>query len=513
MARDVYGAAAEGIESGFGMAMRAQEGEERRRRTKVVEDRETEQLRLQRDRSDREERRLDRQERRGALQDRLSLLNSGVQTVQGRQKELVGLSTAAQTAGKPVDPALAEEYGRNAEWLARTRQSAMDFFSRAQTGQVDPLSVPDDEFYLHWTAATGMRPEELPQAQQGINDVQAGLETGNQGLLLQGVNRLMAPQLRVGVGSPSPHGGAIVRKEIIGLDPARDANGRDWPNMVIPRLRVYVKTDKGEEKFYDAPITKRRTGDPDDPVVAMDITRAMDWMGNLGTLVQAAQNPLVAEKLANGAKTAGSQAQKYLDELTMLGRPVKKTTSRERVDLGDRVLEREVDPATGRVLSEKEMKKGAVPRTFRPGGGGGSGGGGARGVLQAKLDEIDRMVEDGEIPPEEGTEMRKSAVAGIKPPSTKPNAKEVSDDEQAAVNAVASRLGLDYDPNSKTYRNRDGKPITLEQKEKLGAARAAIQAAARKAAGGGKRASPEELAGAASSTGKPAKTVKWGDLK
>ena len=187
----------------------------------------------------------------------------------------------------------------------------------------------------------------------------------------------------------------------------------------------------------------------------------------------------------------------------MLGRPAKKTTSRERVDLGDRILEREVDPATGRVLSEKEMKKGAVPRTFRPGGG--SGGGGARGVLQAKLDEIDRMVEDGEIPPEEGTEMRKSAVAGIKPPATKPNAKEVSDDELAALNAVASRLGLDYDPNSKTYRNRDGKPITPEQKEKLGTARAAIQAAARKAAGGGKRASPEELAGAANASTPAAK--------
>lgn len=509
MARDVYGAAAEGIESGFGMAMRAQEGEERRRRTKVVEDRETEQLRLQRDRSDREERRLDRQERRGALQDRLSLLNSGVQTVQGRQKELVGLSTAAQTAGKPVDPALAEEYGRNAEWLARTRQSAMDFFSRAQTGQVDPLSVPDDEFYLHWTAATGMRPEELPQAQQGINDVQAGLETGNQGLLLQGVNRLMAPQLRVGVGSPSPHGGAIVRKEIIGLDPARDANGRDWPNMVIPRLRVYVKTDKDETRYYDAPITKNRTGDPDDPVVAMDITRAMDWMGNLGVLTQAAQNPMVADKLARGAQGAGAQAQRYLDELTALGRPAKKTASRERVDLGDRVLEREVDPVTGQVTGEKELKKGAPPRTFRPV----SGGGAARGVLQAKLDEIDRMTEDGEISAEEAVDMRRATVAGIKPPQAKgPNAREVADDEIAALNAVANRMGLDYDTVTKTYRNRDGKPITLEQRDRLGTARTAIQAAARKAAAGSKRATPEALAGAANEA-KPTKTVKWGDLK
>ena len=510
---DPYSAAARGIESGFGMAMRAQDAAEQRRRTQTIEAREAEEMRLRRSRDDREERRLDRQERRGAVADRLSLLDRGTQAVQGRQKELIGLSTAAQTAGQPVDPALADEYGRNAQWLARTRQSALDFFSRAQTGQIDPLEAPDDELYMHWTAATGMRPEELPQAQQGVNDVQAGLETGNQGLLLQGVNRLMAPQLRVGVGSPSPHGGTIVRKEIIGLDPARDANGQDHPNMVIPRLRVYVKTDKGEEKYYDAPITKRRSGDPDDPVVAMDITRAMDWMGNLGTLIQAAQNPMVAEKLMNGARGAGAQAQKYLDELTLLGRPARKTTSRERVDLGDRVLEREVDPTTGKVLGEKEMKKGAVPRTFRPGGGG-SGGGGARGALQAKLDEIDRMVEDEEISPEDGTEMRKSAVAGIKPATAKaPNAKEVSDDEQAAVNAVASRLGLDYDPNSKSYRSRDGKPMTPEQKEKLGAARAAIQAAARKAAGGGKRASPEELAGAANNTSKPAKTVKWGDLK
>lgn len=319
----VYDALARGVESGFNMGLQADAATEAKRSRKVQEDRQRaadtradEDLTLRRGREAREDRRT-------GVRDRLDLADRAGRALTERQKELVGLSTAAQTAGQPVDPALANEYGQNAQSLAQIRQQALDFFSRAQTGQINPLDAPDADLYLNWTAATGMKPSELPAVAAGANDVTAGLETGNQGLIVQGVNKLMAPQLRIGVGTPSPHGGTITRKEIIGLDPAIDASGRERPDYVIPRMRIY--TDEvgpdGKELFYDAPLTQRRTGDPDDPVVAINMKKGMDWMGNLGVLAEAAQNPQIAAKLAAGEKSAGPAADRYLAELTSLGKP------------------------------------------------------------------------------------------------------------------------------------------------------------------------------------------------
>ncbi len=77
---------------------------------------------------------------------------------------------------------------------------------------------------------------------------------------MQGANGLFAPQLRRGVGSESPHGGTIVRKEIIGMDPAIDGNGNPIPGSFMPRLRVYVQMPgmNGDRlPYYDAPTTTR----------------------------------------------------------------------------------------------------------------------------------------------------------------------------------------------------------------------------------------------------------------
>lgn len=504
----VSGGLAAGLESGFRLGLDADAATERKRATAVDETLRREAgARADTDLQLRQKREA-RDEQRQGLRENLDLLDRQDKVVRTRQNEIVGLSTAAQTANQPIPMDLANEYGKNAETLAKIRQQSLDFFSRAQSGQIDPLAAPPAELYTNLVAATGMPLAELKNVPKYSDDVQAGLKTGNQGLVVQGMNGLLAPQLRRGVGSASPHGGMITRKEIIGLDPAVDADHKPLPGKFMPRLRVYVKTDGGE-KYYDAPMTRDGSGDDDDQVAVIDVKNGMDWMGNLGTLAATLQRPDVAARIEQGEKEAGAKTKRYLDELTAISRPKKKTTTREKVDLGDRVLDREVDD-TGKVIGEKELKKGAAPRVFNPN----TGANGSRGALQAKLDALDEDLEAGDITQEQYKEDRRAVVAGIKPPTAKgPTARDVADDERAAVNAVAQKLGLAYDANAKDFRNADGTAPTAAQKEKLGAARTAITTAARDAAAKGKRADGSTLAGAGTGAAAPAKTVKFGDLK
>jgi len=503
----VTGGLAAGLESGFRLGMDADAATERKRERQVDESlRQRADTRAAEDLKIRQGREA-RLEQRQGLRENLDLLDRQEKVVRGRQNEIVGLSTAAQTANQPIPMDLANEYGKNAETLAKIRQQSLDFFSRAQAGQLDPLAAPPAELYTNLVAATGMPLTELKNVPKYADDVQAGLKTGNQGLVVQGMNGLMAPQLRRGVGSPSPHGGTITRKEIIGLDPAVDADHNPLPGKFMPRLRVYVKTDGGE-KYYDAPMTRDGSGDDDDQVAVIDVKNGMDWMGNLGTLAATLQRPDVAARVEQGEKEAGEKTKKYLAELTAISRPKKKMTTREKVDLGDRVLDREVDDQ-GNVVSEKELKKGAAPRVFNPN----TGASGTRGALQARLDALDEDHDAGDITDEQYREDRRAILAGIKPPTAKgPTARDVADDERAAVNAVAQKLGLTYDANAKDFRNADGTAPTAAQKEKLGAARTAITTAARDAAAKGKRADATAL-GTAAEGATPKKVVKFSELK
>lgn len=386
MARGLAGALSEGIEAGFGMGLAADDREQRRQQREIdnarhaAQDARAEQefgLRRQREeRVDREQ----RQERAYGLLDK-------------RQKEIVETSRAAQAAGGAVDPSLAEEYGLNSEQMARIRQDALNFFSRVQTGQIDPLdkNVKPGELYLNMTAATGMEPGELKAVPQHIADVQAGLETGNQGLMLQGVNGLLAPQLRMGLGAPSPYGGTITRKEIIGLDPARDGNGVDHPDKVIPRLRVYVKGDDGQERYYDAPLTRNRSTDPDDPVSVLQLGKAFDWMGQLGVLANAVQRPDIAEKLAQGEKESGGKAKRYIEQLTQASRPTKNAVEYKAVPAGGVLVGFD---AAGKEVSRVEgpAKKGSATG------------------LQATIDAIDGLAADGSLSPDDAEALKKAAA-------------------------------------------------------------------------------------------------------
>ncbi|MEY4429538.1 MAG: hypothetical protein RLZZ182_2227, partial [Pseudomonadota bacterium] len=323
--RSIGASVAEGIESGFGLGLRADEAA---RRKKADARAEQDQL-LQRERGDRAERRLDRQER-------ISDLGERTKRLEARRGELVAASQAAQAAGGSVDPGAAAEFASVNKTLAQLRQEGENFFSRAATGQVDPLKASPEDLYTHLTAATGMTPAQIRQSTKHIADVTAGLQTSNEGLVIQGVNGLMQPQLNRGVGEASPHGGKILRKEVIGLDPAVDANMQPIPGKFMPRLRVYVQmpgmmTDK--PLYYDAPMTVDGSSEGGAQVAVIDVKNGMNFMGNLGTLATAISRPDVLAKLEEGEKLAGARMKAALAELTAVSRPKAKGAAAERLDV------------------------------------------------------------------------------------------------------------------------------------------------------------------------------------
>lgn len=387
MARGLAAGLAAGLNTGYSIArqaeqdkiaaqQRAEEGVYKARadeRADEASKRENERLELSRQTERRQQERLDEAERQQRTTQAATMLEKS-------NADILARSRARTGAGMPVDPGDAEEYGQNQAALRRIRQDALNFFSRVSSGSEDFDKAPPGDLYMNFTAATGMEPEELAKMPKYIDDIQAGLQTGNQGLVVEATNGLMTPQLRRGVGAPSPYGGVIVKKEIIGLDPARDANGQDHPNRFIPRLRVYVdhpdargpRMENGATGYYDAPMTRNGSADPDDQVVAVDIGKAMDWMGNLGVLANAVQNPQVAARLEQGKREKGTDAKRYLDDLIAMSRPTKKNTTVEKIDLKDRVRLITRDE-TGKPISQEDIPYGAPPRILAPHGGGAGG--------------------------------------------------------------------------------------------------------------------------------------------
>jgi len=457
----VYDSLARGLQTGFDLGARADEIAESKRARRFQEARQTlsdaradEELTLRRRADQRAEERQTAQEERAGVMHRLGLQQAATQALEKRRGELVGLSTAAQTAGQPVDPALGAEFGRVEQSLSQLRQQGLDDFSRLATGQMGLKDFTPERLYTSLATATNMKPEELPAVAAGAKDVEAGLQTSNQGLVVQGVNKLMAPQLRIGVGTPSPYGGTITRKEIIGLDPAIDANGREHPGRVIPRMRIYVEgvSPTGGELYYDAPLTQRRTGEPNDPVVAIDMRQGMDWMGNLGTLAEIAQHPEIAAKLAEGAKTATPVVDRYLEQLINLGKP--KTAFHAvgagggvTTDASGKVVERvepTAKPVTPLQQSQIAVNEARVAKLRSSGGSGGGGGGGAEPTLD---EETQRTMAD-------------QYLAGDKSVMTNLGRGAQGSANVVALRQMISRVGKE--------RGMSGRDIALAQSEFMG---------------------------------------------
>lgn len=297
------------------------------------------------------------------------------------------------------------------------RQKAQDDASRMQTGQLDPLDPkysPTD--LVHTLTATARRPlqdfigtpDQPAPVKQMVADFRTGLQTGNEGLTLKAVNGLFEPELKSGLGQPSPHGGVIVGKQIVKLVPApSDPNNPNDPNAgkVTPVLRVFVREGPAQNEganysnegrtqgaeqtqfgappgatgHYDAPVTQNRSTDPNDPIAHISMEDAMNRIGQMETLAASMEHPELRAKVEEGMKAAGDTPNAFLRALYASGgnMPAKQETY-ENVQIGPRGVLRITKNAQG-VETGREVI--APPE--------GTGVGQAPGPLAKKLRDIE----------------------------------------------------------------------------------------------------------------------------
>jgi hypothetical protein len=192
------------------------------------------------------------------------------------------------------------------------------------------------------------QPSEFEQAAAAFAD---GADSGNKETMLQGLNAMMAPSLKRGVGQKSPHGGTIVGKKIVDLHP--DPNAPEDDPHVIPMLRVYVNNGKPEASgdemrarramtdgapqgatgYYDAPVTENRSTDPNDKVKSISINKGMDFIGKHMEVVELLNRPDVLAKLQQATPNDFDSAQyqdallKYQSVIGQMGLAKPKSTS------------------------------------------------------------------------------------------------------------------------------------------------------------------------------------------
>ena len=406
----VAGALAQGIESGFGLARNMALDNERRSQTEIENKRKDEADR--RSAADLALRgaRETRIAEQGELTSSLNALTSTSGLISKRKAEIEGLAAAAQATGRLLPPELTEEYGQHTRALADIRQKAANLTTRLAGGQVSLEQVSPGDLYTSFAVSTGHKPEDFPKVRAAAADFQSAVEAGNQGLVIQSLNTLMAPQLRRGLGQPSPHGGTIVSKELINLVPAVDANGQPHPNRVFPVLRVTtdINGPDGKPLTYVAPMSTG--GGTTDAPMALDISKGFQFLGNLGVALTAAENPAVASKLAAGAQVAGAGVDEFFrGELGLAGaarNAAKPGVDQARVDLVHRYMrENGLDPK-----NEADVKK-AVSTLHKMGAAVGPGVGAA--TLRAKEDMIDGL----DVSDEEKAKMKAALATGVKPES------------------------------------------------------------------------------------------------
>lgn len=416
----VGGAVAQGLQSGFELGRRMDADRE------AVKQREFENARqtAQDERAQHAAELADTHNALAASRERLGMLateGAGLAQQYGGDTTKIPVDIANDYAGRAQAGRRAHEalINKLAPVAQDWKQSAEDDASKMATGQLNPLDPKYPPAQLvHTLTATSRRPIQdfLPQGDQPapvkqlVNDFQTGLQTNNEGLTLKALNGLFAPELKTGVGQPSPHGGVIVGKQIVKLLPAppegspqQDPNAppQESPNSgkVTPVLRVFVREGPdsqagvGETKrmasveqqqygappgatgHYDAPVTQNRSTDPNDPIAHISMEDAMNRIGQMQTLATAMDNPDFRAKVEQGIKAAGNAPDAFLQSLYAVGgkMPAKVQTT-EHIPIGPRgTLLRTTNPQG--VETSREMI--APPE------------GTATGVLAKKLADIE----------------------------------------------------------------------------------------------------------------------------
>lgn len=382
-------AAARGLESGFGLglrgaAMRADEEQRRRLERDAQQQRENvaDERTYRRSRDQVADRRQAAQEERQARMDELTMIDGDMAALQAEGQALWGTYGGFEKVPEDVRKAytgrVRDLRGRRAA-VRRTfhsptvedlRRDAAATWSRIQAGQISPDSLSGDDLLRTITAQTGRTVADFlggkdgsPSAiRQAVLDVEAGLQAGNQDLLIKGANVLLARELLTGVGSDGPDGNEIIRKQLVALAP----HPKD-PAKVVPILEVTVRRDDGAVGTYRAPATEDRgvwSGNTQAVPKAIPVQALVERLGEFGAMEAWLNQPENRQRLDGASPEAKSTADEFLQALGAVGvsPPKPGKISRERVDLGSHIEEREVDERSGKVLSVRRLPKGAPPK-------------------------------------------------------------------------------------------------------------------------------------------------------
>lgn len=366
MATSVGAAAASGFESGIGLGLRmraAEAAEEQQRRANLLQD---EQLQRQREADKRleDDRALEAVNK--AFED-LRAEGEGYYSQFGRNvpEEIAG---PYKQRVREVSSTRNELLRKRYEPIVQQRQQrAKDIAMQLQSGRLSIDDVAPADLYDAVHVLSRRNPEDLlskdgkpSRLATAVTDFMEGIEFGNEGAVLRGLNTIFEPELKVGVGEPSPYGGTIVGKQIVKVIP-HPAN----PEEALPVIKVYVRqggrqtagdvaraerlAEEGAPPdatgYYLAPVTENRSTDPNDPPKGISIQRAMEYAAQMQTLSTALGMPQVQQKLEEGRKARGSDDDFLSALYSVRGRPPARQVEYKTVKPGERLVG--IDPTTG----------------------------------------------------------------------------------------------------------------------------------------------------------------------
>lgn len=427
MATSTGGALLQGLERGFRLGMELEDRkvrQEEARRQQARQERQDwlqeRQIALNEQRLARQEKRDERLDRRQEEDDALKALEQEGLLLRG---EMAGAykSFGGQLPKEQLDPFLSRINDLTArkmkllrqKWgpiVEREKQWADDTVSRLKAGQISPEQLEPQELATLVTASARRQPTDFLRGPNGepsrvgqaLADFKAGMESNNEDLVLRAVNVLLEPEMRMGLGATARDGSEIKGKRIKAFVPSPRGDG------LMPVLEVDVERQDGAKGSYIAPWTKGRTTRDDDEIMeSLDMDKAMALAHNLTLLEEIANSQAVRPLLEKGIQEVGqTRINDFLTGFYALGgrdedlmpRGNKGKRTIQTTDLGGEVLERTLDEQ-GNVVSERRL-----PKTERPGvRGGGSGGGGRdrRTPFQKARDDLQDLLESGEIDQDE----------------------------------------------------------------------------------------------------------------
>lgn len=537
--------AAEGLMSGYRMAMDIQANRRAEERDRRNEERQGRMDQRQAGLDQRAQADHDYNRQRQQSADERAVLDR-------RRKDLAARGTVYQTH-YPGD-AIADEYADEDEalredeknWTVRNsgpRAAEAAKLQAAEKAAVMAGTAPPDVMVRHAAKVARMPARNLMRGPQGEPSV---LDTAREDLLsddpkgrLRAFNVILHSELQEGVGQQGLHGGTIVAKQIENVVP--DPNSSQDDPRVIPTLRVWVNNGKAEASgdevrarramaegappgatgYYFAPLTEGRSSDPKAFVKSVSINEQMqrvDKLLQLGEAMnqpegQAAYQQYSAQREARGGN---DPRRRFEQAVSAQGIKEPKTTTTEKIiprgatllrtttDPSGKVLQERVEgnasadtlitvaqdeaAANGTTVAAEYAKLTAKKGRGLASGGGGEGGDGLSTAQDRKFKrQIDTLKEESKDIDEEKRRAREEYAAQL--PKTDvlsdPKEKDAAEVKRAELKKDYDARMKDLDGQQKTNRaNRAGLQQRLDMEGAVSDARNAGAKAATAAAKG-----------------------------